>query len=105
MTHPKTPAQLAEARQLTSTLNTLKTGEAPGSQPEPAAISGTGKLGRELLRAAWDGNLAEVKRLLSEDADVQYRDSDGFRAIDRARNNGHRAIVTLLRAAEKKKTN
>lgn len=98
----KTPAQLAEARQLTSTLNVLKIGKAMGSQPEQNVERGTGKLGRELLRAAWDGDTAKVQRLLSQKADVYYRDSDGFRAIDRARDNGHRAIVTLLQQAEKK---
>jgi len=97
----KTPAQLAEVRQLTNTLNALRTGSAAATKPKQAAESGTGKLGRELLRAAWDGNTAEVKRLLARKADVYYRDSDGFRAIDRARDNGHRAIVALLQQAEK----
>jgi len=95
-----TPVELAQARQLTTTLALLATGVVT-TTPLARESSGTGKLGRELLRAAWDGNLAEVKRLLSNDADVQYRDSDGFRAIDRARDNGHRAIVELLKAAEK----
>lgn len=97
----KTPAQLAEARQLSGTLTALKTGKTVAAQPSKPAQVSTGKLGRELLRAAWDGNMADVKRLLSEKADVQYRDSDGFRAIDRARDNGHLAIVTLLQQAEK----
>ncbi len=103
----KTPAQLAEAHQLTGTLTVLKTGKVvtaqPGQPHQPTEVS-AGKLGRELLRAAWDGNTAEVKRLLAQKADVFYRDSDGFRAIDRARDNGHRAIVTLLQSAEKKPT-
>jgi len=97
----KTPAQLAEARQLTGTLTALKTGKTVATQPDKPTEVSTGKLGRELLRAAWDGNTAEVNRLLSKKADVYYRDSDGFRAIDRARDNGHRAIVTLLQQAEK----
>ena len=99
-----TPAQLAEARQLAATLTILRTGKAAN----PAAVetrptdAGTGKLGRELVQAAWKGDLALVKKLLADGADVHYRDSDGFRAIDRARDNGHRAIVTLLREAEEK---
>jgi len=97
----KTPAQLAEARQLTGTLTALKTGKTVATQPDKPIETSTGKLGPELLRAAWDGNTAEVNRLLSKKADVYYRDSDGFRAIDRARDNGHRAIVTLLQQAEK----
>lgn len=63
--------------------------------------TGTGKLGKELIRAASTGSLKLVTELLTQKADVFFRDSDGFRAIDRARDNGHRAIVTLLQEAEK----
>ena len=96
----KMPAQLAQARQLTGTIAVLQTGQvtvsARQSQPAP---KDTGKLGNELLQAAWKGNEQAVKALLSQGADVYYQDSDGFRAIDRARDNGHRVIVTLLQKA------
>ncbi|AHM62677.1 fibronectin type III [Flammeovirgaceae bacterium 311] len=55
-----------------------------------------GKLGRALLQAAWKGEEQEVKRLLDAGADVFFRDSDGFRAIDRARDGGHTEIVRLI---------
>ena len=98
----KTPDQLAGSRQLTTTVTVLQTGKTVDSAPEkqPTAIS-TGKLGKELVQAAWKGNLPLVKELLRQKADVFYRDSDGFRALDRARDNGHRAIVTLLQEAER----
>ncbi len=100
----KTPAQLAEIRQLNSTVATLQTGKTAVSTPQKGqAETGTGKLGKELIRAASTGNLLVVTELLSQKADVFYRDSDGFRAIDRARDNGHRTIVTLLQEAEKAK--
>lgn len=62
--------------------------------------TGTGRLGPELIRAARQGDAVETSRLLKEGADVHYRDSDGFRAIDRARDNGHKAIVEMLQKAE-----
>lgn len=100
----KTPAQLAEARQLTNTVAALQTGKSVVSELQKAPTeAGTGKLGKELIRAASTGNLSAVTELLAQKADVFYRDSDGFRAIDRARDNGHRAIVTLLQEAEKVK--
>ena len=98
----KTPAQLAEFRQLTGTLTVLQTGKSAGSAPQnKSKDTGTGKLGKELIRAASSGNLKLVTELLTQKADLFFRDSDGFRAIDRARDNGHRAIVTLLQEAEK----
>ena len=98
----KTPAQLAESRQLSTTVAALKTGKTAVSTPQNGqADAGTGKLGKELIRAASTGNVLVVTKLLSQKADLFYHDSDGFRAIDRARDNGHRAIVTLLEEAEK----
>jgi hypothetical protein len=41
-------------------------------------------------KAAWRGELNKVKELLAKNADIFYRDSDGFRAIDRARDNAHK---------------
>jgi glucuronoarabinoxylan endo-1,4-beta-xylanase len=76
--------------------------------PENASINKTsdkdikGKLGQELVEAAWNGDLEKVKELLDKEADVNYVDMDGFKAIDRARDNGHDKIVELLEAQEEK---
>ncbi len=98
----KTPAELAQARQLTGTLAVLQMGKLAVAESQKGPIeAGTGNLGKELIRAASTGNLKLVTELLVQKADVFYRDSDGFRAIDRARDNGHRTIVLLLQEAEK----
>lgn len=59
------------------------------------------KYGPELLKAAWEGDISKVKELLSKGADLKYLDSDGFSAIQRARDNGHNEIVKLLEEAGK----
>jgi len=76
---------------------TEKASPSPISSP---ALSGNGKLGQELLDAAWKGEIESIKKYLQEGADVFYKDTDGFRAIDRARDNGHEEIVELLKATE-----
>jgi ankyrin repeat protein len=74
---------------------------AASDEPSPSVRTGTGgKLGPELLRAAWEGNAEQVQKLLVDGADVWYTDSDGFRPIDRARDSGHGKVVELLRAVE-----
>ena len=55
-----------------------------------------------MIKAAWKGDLQEVKNLLQKGADWKYRDSDGFSALDRARDNGHQEIVKLLENAANK---
>ncbi len=76
--------------------------------PENGSVNKTsiedrnGKLGQELVKAAWNGDLEKVKELLDKEADVNYVDMDGFKAIDRARDNGHDKIVELLKATEQK---
>jgi uncharacterized protein len=52
--------------------------------------------GKELIMAAWKGDMKEVKRLLKLGADIEYMDTDGFKAIDRARDNGFDDIVKLI---------
>jgi O-glycosyl hydrolase/ankyrin repeat protein len=100
----QTPLTLAQARELHAVVALLGahgsiapvlTAREAGHSPRPG-----GRLGPELLRAAWDGDEARVRALLAEGADVFYMDSDGFRAIERARDNAHTVIVELLRAAE-----
>ena len=94
-----TPVDLAQRRGLTGIVKLL-TGASAGAAGQ-AGQAGTGKLGRELMAAATRGDLGAVKSLLAQGADVTYRDSDGFRAIDRARDHGYDEIVTALKAAER----
>jgi hypothetical protein len=61
----------------------------------------TGILGEELIQAAIRGDVEGVRKLLGKGADVHHMDSDGFRAIDRARDNGHDAVVEMLAKAVK----
>ncbi|MFA5264777.1 MAG: ankyrin repeat domain-containing protein [Opitutaceae bacterium] len=103
-----TPADLAAPRALSSTMVLLKKGAsgatAAGSVMGALAANekGTGILGAELIRAIRVGNVEEVKSLLARGADVTYRDSDGFRAIDRARDFGNPEILGMLQEAEKR---
>ena len=60
------------------------------------------KYGPELLKAAWAGDIKKVTALLKKGADLEYRDTDGFNAIERARDNGHDKIVKLLQEAKSK---
>ena len=93
-----TPVDLARNRGLTGTVKLLAGAAAiPKTQPRQAT---SGKLGPELVAAATAGDLAQVKALLARGADVFYMDSDGFRAVDRARDHGHDDAVTILKAAE-----
>ncbi len=49
-----------------------------------------------LIEAAWGGHTAIVELLLAKGADVNRRDSEGKRALDRAREEGHEEIVRML---------
>ena len=80
--------------------NPPPTRPAAAGTPAPTPAKAAGKLGPELLRAAWDGQTDKVRQLLSQGADPTYRDSDGFRAIDCARDSGHTDIVNLLQKAQ-----
>lgn len=57
------------------------------------------KYGPELLKSAWEGDLEKVKELLEKGADIGYIDSDGFSAIQRAKDNGYEEIVNLIKSA------
>jgi ankyrin repeat protein/O-glycosyl hydrolase/predicted glycoside hydrolase/deacetylase ChbG (UPF0249 family) len=104
----KTPADLATPRALTATLDLLKVGLHAGTSAVPkmaapaATVRGTGVLGAELIRATRSGNVKEVQSLLARGADDTFMDSDGFRAVDRARNIGNAEILKMLLEAEKK---
>ena len=104
----KTPADLATPRALTATLDLLKAGLDAGTVEGPKmgapadAAKGTGVLGEELIRATRAGNVKAVWSLLARGADVSYMDSDGFRAVDRARDIGNAEILKMLQKAEKK---
>ena len=94
----KTATDLAEARLLQNIVYILENGSLPGTSASAENITAgqDGKLGEELVKAAWNGKLEKVKDLLEKGADVNYLDQDGFKAIDRARDNGHQEIVKLL---------
>lgn len=100
------PLDLARNRNLQDVEQLMKNGRLPLQQKvipttnSAPSIAGNGKLGQALLDAAWKGDREAVKKYLQEGADVFYKDTDGFRAIDRARDNGHQEIVKLLEAAE-----
>jgi ankyrin repeat protein len=104
----KTPEDLARIRSFVSIINSLKGIDVAATTTGAAKnnnIGGSEKYGDELLKAAWKGELNKVKELLAKNADIFYRDNDGFRAIDRARDNGHKEIVALLQQAEEKAKN
>ena len=82
----------------------LKNGEKMDDGKDMAETSSDGnnrafKYGPELLKAAWAGDVDKVKELLDKGADVNYHDSDGFTALERARDNGHKKIVEMLNNA------
>lgn len=93
-----TPEDLARGQSLTEEKEYTKAD--PYDNAKTTNTNKKAKYGPELLKAAWKGELSKVKELLARDADILYRDSDGFRAIDRARDNGHKEIVELLHQAE-----
>lgn len=105
----KKPLDLARSKKLKNTVFILENNDYP---PELKAYVNSkmksakeGPYGKVLLQAAWDGNVDEVQRLLKLGADLDYRDTDGLSAIDRAKANGHDEIVTLLEQAQAKKKN
>lgn len=97
----ETAQTLAESRANATTLQILATPlgslELPGQAEEVADVDEV--LAAALLDAAWRGDLTRVRELLAEGADPHWRDGDGFRAIDRARDNRHTEIVELLERA------
>ena len=70
---------------------------------EEMTQKGDGHLGMELVRAAWDGNKKRVEELLAKNADVFFMDGDGFTALERARDGGHRDIVEKIRQEQLKR--
>ncbi|MFW5754267.1 MAG: ankyrin repeat domain-containing protein [Marinilabiliaceae bacterium] len=98
----QTPLDLAKTRELENVIHILKKEELPAHLSETTRDQGqdSGKHGQELVDAAWNGNIEKVKKLLEKGADVDFIDSDGFKAIDRARDNGHDEIVRMLEKAE-----
>ena len=95
----ETARDIVERRNDAAVLAVLGNGELPTvfrrahADPQKTEV---GKLGKELLQAAWKGDLEAVKKLLAMGADAEYVDSDGFQAIDRARDGGFTKIVELL---------
>lgn len=68
-----------------------------GAAPTPAKpVPSKASKDAALIAAAEQGRLDEVKRLVTEGADVKARDKVGYTALDWARAMGHRQIVELL---------
>ena len=49
--------------------------------------------GEDLLKAAFDGDLAQVRTLLEKGTDIDHRSSDGVTALIQASYQGHEGIV------------
>jgi ankyrin repeat protein len=100
------PIDLAIEKALSNTIYILENNEYPEDLKNyidsKSVNFDEGKLGKELLNAAWSGDVEEVKKLISEGADLGYRDTDGLDAMDRAQANGHDKIVQLLKDAKNK---
>lgn len=67
-----------------------------GEHREPVASENEQKPAKTLHQAAEDGDLAEVKRLIAEGADVNLKDEDGGTALRIAAVYDHTDIVELL---------
>ncbi len=92
----KTPVDIAIEKKYKSIQYILENKKLPD-----ANIAKTDNLDMELISAAISGNTEKVTHLIQEGANIYYKDSDGFRAIDRARDNGNNAIVEILSKAGK----
>ena len=58
---------------------------------------GSGYLGKELIQAVRADDMDEARRLLELGADIRFRDSDGFNAWERARDNKNKEMMELLK--------
>ncbi|KPL20385.1 MAG: hypothetical protein AMS23_11060 [Bacteroides sp. SM1_62] len=102
----KTPLDIARKNQSASLLFILEnkklpeTSQANAQEIKPTAVPDPEE---ELIAAAISGDEEQVKKLLQHGVNIFYKDSDGFRAIDRARDNGYDTIVELLAEAERLK--
>lgn len=101
----KTPVDIARESNSTSILFILENKKLPAADvaevslmQEIIPVSNPDLL---LISAAITGDVEQVKQLIRQGADISYKDRDGFRAIDRARDNGYDMIVKLLSEAEK----
>ncbi len=100
----KSPIDIAHENQSAYLIYILENKKLPEGSDEGIAGISTDEavhdLDQELVGAAVSGDEEQVKQLLSKGADIYYKDRDGFRAIDRARDNGNNPVVELLIEAE-----
>ena len=54
--------------------------------------------GQDLLKAAFTGDLAQVRTLLEKGTDINHQDKDGWTALMLSSANGHEGIVQALLA-------
>jgi len=98
-----TPMDIAlelQSDTLQTILRDISPGQANKWRPKSFMHPDTLDLDQALVLAAISGDEKQLIRLLKEGADVRYRDTDGFRAIERALDNGFESIVKLLKEAE-----
>ena len=69
-------------------------------RPAAVRIGGMASVGEALYKACFTGQAREVRRLLSEGADVNNADEQGCTPLMAASQNGHVEIVDMLLAAQ-----
>jgi hypothetical protein len=98
---PSTPKPSAAQDRSADTMNerAQARSEAQGALSREVDVDTTDAQGRtELMRAAQQGDIARVRRLLEAGADPLRRDHQGRNAADLAREAGHGAVLPLLEA-------
>ena len=101
-----TPLDIAmqrKAEDLIGMLTSVPSGTSASTENSPPGTDDPGNVDEALILAAIAGDEIKIRDLLREGADITYRDGDGFRAVDRAMDNGHNDIVTILLEAEKRR--
>lgn len=103
----ETPLDIAERMGWSDIMVVLREARIPETEDNRMSgevhRKGSGLYGIELIKAVREGRVEDVKILLDKGADIWYRDSDGFRAFDRARDNNNKELIRILKAAETEK--
>jgi ankyrin repeat protein len=98
-----TPLDIAmqrKAEDLIGMLTGVLSGTSASTEKSPPGKEDPENVDKALIMAAIAGDEIKIRDLLREGADISYRDGDGFSAVDRAMDNGHNDIVTILLEAE-----
>lgn len=92
----KSAMDLAQNRKLNEIIGILSSAAPVSRSSTDQQPKSSGYLGVELVKAAMAGQIDKVKELLLRGADISYRDSDGFNAYERARDNRNHELMELL---------